>query len=66
MANKMIDPERVLQAVDAVQPIIEQASDKLWQLAEVSLQEIKSAEYLVTLLQEQGFTIVSTGTAGIP
>ncbi|MEQ1484247.1 amidohydrolase [Methyloglobulus sp.] len=66
MTTKTIDPEWVLQAVDAVQPIIEQASDKLWQLAEVSLQEIKSAEYLLALLQEQGFTIVSTGTAGIP
>jgi hypothetical protein len=35
-----IAPETLLQAVDAVQPIIEQASDKLWQLAEISLQEI--------------------------
>ncbi|NOS74808.1 MAG: amidohydrolase [Methyloglobulus sp.] len=66
MTTKTIDPEWVLQAVDAVQPIIEQASDKLWQLAEVSLEEIKSAEYLLALLQEQGFTIVSTCTAGIP
>ncbi len=66
MTNKTIDPEQVLQAVDAVQAIIEQASDKLWHLAEVSLEEVKSAEYLLALLQEQGFTIVSTGTAGIP
>jgi len=66
MATKTITPETLLQAVDAVQPVIEQASDKLWHLAEVSLEEVKSAEYLVALLQEQGFTIVSTGTAGIP
>jgi aminobenzoyl-glutamate utilization protein B len=66
MTNKIIAPETLMQAVDAVQPIIEQASDKLWHLAEISLQEIKSAEFLVMLLQEQGFTIVSTGTAGIP
>ena len=66
MTTITIDPKQVLQAVDSVQTIIEQASDKLWQLAEISMQEIKSSEYLVMLLQEQGFTILSTGTAGIP
>ncbi|CAG7857620.1 aminobenzoyl-glutamate utilization protein B [biofilm metagenome] len=66
MATNTITPESVLQAVDAVQPIIEQASDKLWHLAEVSMEEVKSVEYLVELLQEQGFSITSTGTAGIP
>ncbi len=66
MTNQVITPETLQQAVEAVQPIIEQASDKLWHLAEVSMEEVKSAEYLLALLQDQGFKIISTGTAGIP
>jgi len=56
----------VIKAVLSVQPIIETSSDKLWKLAEVSQQEVKSADFLATLLKEQGFKIISTGTAGIP
>jgi aminobenzoyl-glutamate utilization protein B len=66
MTTQTITPEALLQAIDSVQPIIEQVSDKLWHLAETSLQEVQSAKYLVELLQAQGFTIVSTSTAGIP
>lgn len=66
MATKSIPLETLLQAVDNIQPIIEQASEKLWQLAEVSFQEIQSADYLVAVLKKQGFKITSTGTAGIP
>jgi len=56
--------EAVIKAVLSVQPIIETSSDKLWKLAEVSQQEVKSADFLATLLKEQGFKIISTGTAG--
>jgi aminobenzoyl-glutamate utilization protein B len=66
MSTKTIPLETLLQTVDTVQPIIEQTSDTLWQYAEVAFEEVKSADYLVDVLKKQGFTITSTGTAGIP
>ncbi len=58
--------ERIMQAIAAAEPIIEQVSDKLWHLAEISLEEVESAKFLLEVLSAQGFTIVSTGTANIP
>jgi aminobenzoyl-glutamate utilization protein B len=58
--------DSVMQAIATVEPIIQQVSDKLWHLAEISLEEVESAKFLLDLLSAQGFTIVSTGTAGTP
>ncbi|HLX56721.1 MAG TPA: hypothetical protein VKR83_06830, partial [Ktedonobacteraceae bacterium] len=58
--------EAIEQAVEQVKPIIERLASELWQLAELSLQEVKSAQLIVSILQEQGFTITSRGTAGVP
>src|SRR5436309_1397539 len=41
-------------------------ADEVWQFAEPSLLEIKSAQLIIQILQEQGFTIKSKGTAGVP
>src|SRR5436309_12569739 len=41
-------------------------ADEVWQFAEPSLLEIKSAQLIIKILQEQGFTITSKGTAGVP
>jgi aminobenzoyl-glutamate utilization protein B len=58
--------ERVDQAVEQATPTIKRIANEVWQLAEISLQEIKSAQLIMGILQEQGFTITSKGTAGVP
>ena len=58
--------ELVDQAVEQTIPIIERIANEVWQFSELSLQEIKSAQLIVHMLQEQGFTITSKGTAGVP
>jgi aminobenzoyl-glutamate utilization protein B len=54
------------QAVEQVSPIIKRITNELWQFAELSLQEIRSAQLIMDILQGQGFTITSKGTAGVP
>ena len=54
------------QAVERVRPTIEYLASELWQLAELSLQEVQSARLILDLLQGEGFTIISRGTAGVP
>lgn len=65
-ADVAVDQSTVLAAVEEVAPIVEEVGQTLWDLAEVSLLEVKSADSLKTLLQANGFTITSEGTAGVP
>lgn len=58
--------EQIDQAVEQVRPTIEHLAGELWQLAELSLQEVQSARLIRRCLREEGFTITSTGTAGVP
>ena len=58
--------ELVDQAVEKTTPTIKRIANEVWQLAELSLQEVKSAQLIMDILQEQGFTITSKGTAGVP
>ena len=58
--------ETVDQAVESATPVITRIANEVWQLAELSLREVKSAQLVMDILQEQGFTITSNGTAGIP
>ncbi len=58
--------ELVDKAVEQTTPIIQRIAHEVWQFAELSLQEIKSAQLIIQFLQEQGFTITSKGTAGVP
>ncbi len=58
--------ELVDQAVEQATPTIKRIANEVWQFAELSLQEIKSAQLLMNILQEQGFAITSKGTAGVP
>jgi aminobenzoyl-glutamate utilization protein B len=58
--------EPVDKVVEQATPIIKRVANELWQFAELSLQEIKSAQLIMHILQEQGFTITSKGTAGVP
>src|SRR5258708_27121078 len=54
------------QAVEQTIPTIKRIANEVWQFAELSLQEVKSAQLIMDILQEQGFTITSKGTAGVP
>src|SRR5438105_7804759 len=58
--------EHIDQAVEQTNPTIERIAHEVWQLAELSLQEVRSAQLIMDILQEQGFTITSKGTAGVP
>jgi aminobenzoyl-glutamate utilization protein B len=58
--------ENVDQAIEQVTPTIERIVNDVWQLSELSLQEVRSAQLLMEILQENGFIITSKGTAGVP
>jgi aminobenzoyl-glutamate utilization protein B len=58
--------KEVLAAVDKMVPTIEEIAQKLWDLSEVSLLELKSSTYLKDLLEKNGFTITSEKTASVP
>jgi aminobenzoyl-glutamate utilization protein B len=66
MTTQLSISDSAIEAIEAIQPIIEQVSDKIWHLAEISLEEVESANFILEILKTQGFNIVSTGTAGIP
>ena len=65
-ADAAVQNKEVLEAVDKVAPTVEEIAKKLWDLSEVSLLEIKSSAYLMDLLKNNGFTITSEKTAGVP
>src|SRR5215469_10016520 len=58
--------EVIDQAVEKARPTMERLAHELWQLAELSLQEVQSARLIMDILREEGFTITSKGTAGVP
>ncbi len=58
--------EVIDQAVERVRPTVERLAGDLWQMAELSLQEVKSARLIMDILQGEGFTITSKGTARVP
>jgi aminobenzoyl-glutamate utilization protein B len=58
--------QEVLSAVDNATPTVEEVAQKLWDLSEVSLLEVKSSAYLKDILKQSGFKITSEGTAGVP
>lgn len=51
-------------AIDAKAGVIGQAADHIWEYAELSLQEEKSAEYYCQVLEQEGFQ-VERGICGI-
>jgi aminobenzoyl-glutamate utilization protein B len=53
-------------ALEATRPVIERICAEVWELAEVGLHEVKSAQVHLRELAEAGFTIASTGTSGVP
>ncbi len=65
-ADTSVPEKEVLGAVEQVVPTVQEVAQKLWELSEVSLLETKSSAYLKDLLKNNGFTITSEGTAGVP
>lgn len=65
MANT-VESQTIVRAVEAVQPTIARISAAVWELAEVGLHEVESANVHLRELVGAGFRIVSTGTAGVP
>ena len=61
-----ISQQQVLGAMEEVKPTIQQVAQQLWDLSEVSLLESESAALLKGILQQNGFTITSEGTANVP
>ncbi|MFQ6076560.1 MAG: amidohydrolase [Candidatus Bathyarchaeia archaeon] len=57
--------EDILSWITENKPRIIEISDKIWELAEVGLQEFKSSSLLADELKEAGFTVQS-GVAGMP
>ena len=54
----------VLASLEATRPVIERISAEVWDLAELSLEEVRSAAVHVRELEAAGFR-VETGTAGV-
>ena len=54
--------QEVLSEVEKVQPVIEEVAQKLWDISEVSLLELKSSDYLKGMLKKKGFKITSEGS----
>lgn len=52
-----------LESLEATRPVIERISDEVWNFAELSLEEVRSAEVHARELEAAGFT-VETGTSG--
>lgn len=53
------------RAVDDLRPMIEEIARDLWEIAEVSLHEVESERVVREALEESGFTITSSATAGV-
>ncbi|HJT55056.1 MAG TPA: M20/M25/M40 family metallo-hydrolase, partial [Ktedonobacteraceae bacterium] len=58
--------QSIEQAIEQITPTIERIVNDVWKFSELSLQEVRSARLLMGILQENGFTITSRGTAGVP
>ena len=54
-----------LAAIDEKNELIAEVADSIWDYAELSMQEVKSAALFVKVLKEEGFQ-VEEGICGIP
>lgn len=61
----MIDKQKLYNSIDENAPEIIALSDAIWEYAELSMEEYKSAAYYCELLEKEGFT-VERELCGIP
>ena len=57
--------DAALRHAAALDDLVAQMSNRLWDFAEIALEEHRSAGYLAAVLEDEGFT-VETGAAGMP
>ena len=60
----MVDKQKYLDVIDQNASVFTDVSDKIWEYAELSLMEYKSAKLYCEVLEKEGFT-VETPVAGI-
>ncbi len=60
-----MDKQKLYDSVENSKDVLIALSDKIWEFAELSMQEFQSAEYYCRLMEEQGFT-VQRQLCGIP
>ncbi|HEX5688485.1 MAG TPA: amidohydrolase, partial [Roseiflexaceae bacterium] len=65
MTQSTNDFEATDRAVENLRPLIEGLANELWDIAELSLHEVESEKAVIGALDELGFQITSTGTAGV-
>lgn len=56
----------VQQGVESIRSTLIEFADKIWNFAELSLEEKKSSAMFIDVLKEHGFNIDSVGTSNIP
>ncbi len=52
--------------VEDAGPVVEKIVREVWDLAELSHEEVESSRLLMDILEENGFAITSEGSAGVP
>jgi len=60
-----VESTDVLASIEATRPVIERISAEVWDLVELSLEEVESAKVHIRELEAAGFA-VETGSAGVP
>jgi aminobenzoyl-glutamate utilization protein B len=61
-----VQDDTIAHAIEATRPTIDRICDEVWDLVETSLHEVQSAQVHIRELKAAGFSILSTGTAGVP
>ena len=59
------EKQEAIQRIEEKRKLICRSADQIWEYAELSLQEVKSAAYYCRVLREEGFS-VEEGICGIP
>ena len=59
------EKQAALAAIDEKKELVAQVADAIWNYAELSMQEVKSAALFVKVLKDEGFQ-VEEGICGIP
>lgn len=59
------EKQAALAAIDEKKELVAQVADAIWDYAELSMQEVKSAALFVKVLKDEGFQ-VEEGICGIP
>ena len=69
MSDKTTNSDAILEVqanVEEMRSTLIDFADKIWELAELSLEEERSSGLFIDTLKEHGFTIDSVGTSSIP